>query len=96
MKVKATINMDVDLKDIAEQLAKSPEDFARFWFHFADATGHGIGNRTRGADKADLEEFGKVMAGDSGGMRKEPFYKIYDAMRHHERLQASGASGGYK
>lgn len=93
MKVKATISMDVDLKDLANTLVKDPEEFARFWFHFAEATGHGIGSRH---EKIDLEPFGKAMAPESGGIRRHPFSKIYDAMVHHVRTDNSGSLDGYK
>lgn len=94
MKVKATISMDVDLKDLAATLAKDPEEFARFWFHFAEATGHGIGVTRR--EKVDLEPFGKALAPEQGGIRRHAFSKIYDAMVHHVRTDNSGSSEGYK
>lgn len=94
MKVKATISMDVDLKDLAATLAKDPEEFARFWFYFAEATGHGIGATRR--EKVDLEPFGKAMAPGQGGIRKHAFSKIYDAMVHHSRAEDVGTSEGYK
>ena len=94
MKVKATINMDVDLKDLAASLAKSPDEFARFWFHFAEATGHG--GSFSSSEKVDLEPFGKAMAPESGAIRKHVFSKIYDAMMHHVRAENPGSSVGYK
>lgn len=35
MKVKATVDMDVDIDGVAEALARDPEQFAELWARFA-------------------------------------------------------------
>lgn len=86
MEVKAKVAMEVSMSDIAESLARSPEDFAQFWFAFAEVVKK---------KDIDLEPFGQAMAPTHGGMRKEPFSAIHDAMRHHERVADRSAGNGY-
>lgn len=76
MLVKASVHMDVRPRDLAEALAKSPDDFAAFWFSFAEIVRDG---------KIDLEAHGKAMAPSFGGIRKHPFLAILDYMRYYER-----------
>jgi hypothetical protein len=81
MIVKAKINIDVSPADLAESLARSPENFARFWFKFSE-----IAKR----DSIDLEPFGREMAPFHGGIRKHAFSAIIDFMRYYERKEDAG------
>jgi hypothetical protein len=78
--VKATVRIDLDVSpdDLAKALTEDPEQFARFWFAFAEHVKN---------EAIDLEPFGKAMAPKYGGMRKHPFNAITDFMRYYERKE---------
>jgi len=79
MKVNLTTQHEMTPAAMAEALASAtPEEFAEFWFQFADKV-----------EDNKITEFAMAMAPGFGGKRKDAFKKLYTQIEFFELCEKS-------
>ncbi|WP_020208989.1 hypothetical protein [Gilvimarinus chinensis] len=82
MKLTTQVENHVTPKALAKTLAEAtPEDFAQFWFEFAELTEK---------SPETIQSFAKAMASDFGAKRKAPLKKLVSIIEYHEIKDSEG------